>query len=97
LQARGEIGGVAGDIVLDNLAADDHQPGGDPDPRVELLGVTQLRHPIDQRQPTARGALGVVLVRLRITEINQRRRPCSGRQTRQSSRQSLRRSGGRRR
>jgi hypothetical protein len=56
LQARGQIGRIAGDIVLDNLAADDNQPGGNPDPRVELFALTQLRHPIDQRQPAARGA-----------------------------------------
>jgi hypothetical protein len=31
----------------------------------------QLRHPTDQRQPASRGAFGVVLVRLRIAEINQ--------------------------
>jgi hypothetical protein len=38
---------------------------------VELLGLIELWHPIDQRQPASRGALGVVLVRLRIAEINQ--------------------------
>ena len=56
--------------MLNNLAANDNQPGGNPDPRVELFCLVQLRHPIDQRQPAARGALGVVLVRLRIAEIN---------------------------
>jgi len=57
--------------MLDNLAADDHQPGGNPDPRVELFGLIELRHPIDQRQPASRGALGVVLMRLWIAEIHQ--------------------------
>src|SRR5215472_12215645 len=42
LQARREIGRIAGDIVLDNLAADDNQSGGDPEPRVELFGLIQL-------------------------------------------------------
>src|SRR5215471_1299282 len=49
----------------------DNQPGGDPHARVELFGPVQLQHPIDQRRPASRGALGVVLVRLRIAEINQ--------------------------
>ena len=57
--------------MLDNLATDDHQPGGNPDPRVELFGLIELRHPIDQRQPASRGALGVVLMRLWIAEIHQ--------------------------
>src|SRR6516225_5392226 len=63
--------GLAGDIVLDNLAAHDDQPGGNPDARLELFALTQLRHPLDQRQPAARGPLGAVLMRLRIAEINQ--------------------------
>jgi DNA-binding winged helix-turn-helix (wHTH) protein len=71
LQPGGEIGCITGDIVLDDLAADDNQPGGNPDPHVKLFGLIELRHPTDQRQPASRGALGVVLVRLRIAEINQ--------------------------
>jgi hypothetical protein len=71
LQARREIRRVAGDIVLDHLAANDNQPGGYPDPRAELFALIELHHPIDQRQPASRGALGIVLVRLRIAEINQ--------------------------
>jgi hypothetical protein len=71
LQARSEIGRIADDIVLDDLAADDNQPGGDPNPRVELFGLIQPRHPFDQYQPASRCALGVVLMRLRISEINQ--------------------------
>jgi hypothetical protein len=58
--------------VLNNLAADDHQPGRNPDPRVKFFGVTQPRHPIDQYQSASRSTLGVVLVRLRIAEINKR-------------------------
>jgi len=57
--------------VLDNLTADDNQPSGNADPRMELFDLLQLRHPIDQRQPASHGALGVVLVRLRIAEIYQ--------------------------
>ena len=71
LQARGEIGRIAGDIVLDDLAADDNQPGGNPHARVELFGLIEPRNPIDQRQPASRSTLGIVLVRLRISEINQ--------------------------
>jgi hypothetical protein len=71
LETSGEIGCVAGDIVLGNLAADDNQPGGNPHPRMKLFGLIELRHPIDQRQPASSGALGIVLVRLRIAEINQ--------------------------
>jgi hypothetical protein len=57
--------------VLDNLAADHYQPSRNPDPRVERFGLLELRHSIDQDQPASRGALGIVLVRLRIAEINQ--------------------------
>jgi len=71
LQARREVGRVAGDIVLYNLAAHDNQPGGNPHARLELFDLIQLRHPIDQRQSAARGTLGVVLMRPRIAEIGQ--------------------------
>jgi len=71
LQPRGEVRRLAGDIVLYNLAADDNQPGGDPDPRVKFFGLVQLLYPVDQRQTASRGALGIILVRLRIAEINQ--------------------------
>jgi hypothetical protein len=71
LQARGEIGRITGHIMLDNLAADDYQPGGNPDTRVELFGLIEPRYPIDQCQPASRGTLGVVLMSLRISEINQ--------------------------
>jgi hypothetical protein len=57
--------------VLDDLAANDNQPSGNSDPRVELFGLIQLLHPIDQRQPASCSALSVVLVRPRISEINQ--------------------------
>ena len=70
LQTSGEIRCIADDIVLDNLAADDDQPGGNPDSCVELF-LMQPRHPLDQRQPASRGTLGVVLVCLRISEIKQ--------------------------
>jgi hypothetical protein len=39
LQARSESGRIADDIVLDNLADDDNQPGGDPYPHVEPFGL----------------------------------------------------------
>src|SRR5262245_41745859 len=71
LQASGEIGRIAGDVVLDYLAADDNQPSGNPNPGVELFGLIEPRYPIDQRQSASRGPLGIVLMRLRIAEINQ--------------------------
>ena len=51
---------IADDIVLDNLAANDNQPSGNPDPRVELFGLVQLRHPLGQRQPASSGTFGIV-------------------------------------
>ena len=71
LQASGEIWRITGDIVLDDFAADDHQPGGDPHPHVKVFGLIELRHPIDQHQTASRGALGIILVRLRIAEVDQ--------------------------
>ena len=39
LQARREVGRVAGDIVLYNLAAHDNKPGGNPYARLELFDL----------------------------------------------------------
>jgi uncharacterized protein YunC (DUF1805 family) len=57
--------------VLDDLTADDNEPGGNADPRVELFGLIEPPHPVDQRQPASCGALRIVLVCLRIPEIDQ--------------------------
>ena len=78
LQAGGEAGRAADNAVLRRLVragdiAHDDQSGGDADAdlRRDLRGPVALAQPLHQRQAGAGGALGGVLVRLRITEINQ--------------------------
>jgi hypothetical protein len=66
-----EVRGLPDDIVLDHLTAADDQTGGDPDPHVQRFGLLELRHALDHRQPASYRALGVVLVGLRISEIDQ--------------------------
>ena len=55
-----------------NQIADDHQPGGDPDARLELDGSDiEATDRVDDTQPGPDRALGVVLVRRRVAEIDQ--------------------------
>ena len=47
--------------------------------------IVELRHRLDERKPRPHRALGIVLVGLRITEIEQaRRRPCTSRRSRRT-------------
>src|SRR5262249_7480551 len=55
-----------------NQIADNHQPGGDPDVRLQLDGFDiKATDNVDGAQPRPNRPLGIVLVRLRIAEINQ--------------------------
>ena len=55
-----------------NQIADDHQSSGDPDPRPELDGFDiEATDGVDGTQPRPDGAFGVVLMRLRVAEIDQ--------------------------
>jgi hypothetical protein len=78
LQARGEVGGLADHRLLLRRAfadeiADDDKPGGNTDADGERLCSTglQARHRRCYFQPRPHRALGVVLMRLRIAEIDQ--------------------------
>ena len=78
LQPRGEVRRVADDAALLRLSrteqiADDDDPGRDPDAHMQRRagGRLQLRRGLDDREPRPHGALGVVLVRLRIAEIGE--------------------------
>ena len=77
LQTRGEIGRAAhrGDpgSAGPNLAAGDDHTGGDPDTHVQRHACCgrELRHSLDQCEAGSDGALSVMLIRLRITEIGQ--------------------------
>jgi hypothetical protein len=52
--------------------ADDHQPGGDPDTRLKLYRADiKPTDGVDRAQPRSNGALGIVLMRPRVTEINE--------------------------
>src|SRR5271165_4132471 len=65
LQAR--VGIATGLVIVG-----DHQPGGDPDPRLELDGFDiEATDSTDQAQPGPDRPLGIVLMRSRVSEINQ--------------------------
>jgi hypothetical protein len=77
LQPCGEVRRLADDRLLLRRAladqiADDNQPGGDPNPRVELRGCDiEAADGVDRAQPSPDRPLGIVFVRLRVTEINE--------------------------
>jgi hypothetical protein len=57
---------------LANQIADDHQPGSDPDARLELDGFDiEATDSVDRAQPRSHCPLGIVLMRLWVAEINQ--------------------------
>src|SRR4029077_15569078 len=57
--------------TLADQIADDHQPGGDPDARLKLGGFDiEPTDSVDGAQPRPDCPLGVVLMRLRVAEIN---------------------------
>jgi hypothetical protein len=76
LQAGGEVWRLADDTALlrstrpDQIANDD-EASGDADPHVQRLLCRKPADRVDDRQPGAGRALGVVLVRLGIAEIDQ--------------------------
>jgi len=77
LQPGGEVRRFADDRLFLRRAfadqiADDHQPGGDPDARLELDGFeSEATHCVDQTQPRPDRPLGIILMRSRVTEIDQ--------------------------
>ena len=77
LQAGGQVRRFADDRLFLRRAfadqiADNHQPGGDPDARLQLDGLdVEATHRIDRAQPRSHRPLGVVLMRLRVAEIDQ--------------------------
>ena len=98
LQPGGEVRRFADDRLLLRRAfadqiADDHQPSGDPDARLELDGSDiQTSDGVDDIQSGADRALGIVLMRLRDSRNKPaRRRPCIWRQTRRTGRRYRRR------
>ena len=78
LQPRGEIGGVADDRLLlrrtlADEVADDHEAGGDADPRRELFarGSVQSRDHLDEFEPGVHRARRVVLMGAGKAEIGE--------------------------
>ena len=59
--------------ALPDQIADHHEPGGDADPHLqgELGPGRQLVHRLHQVERGAHGALGILLVRLRVAEVRQ--------------------------
>ena len=77
LQPGGEVRRFADDRLLLRRAfadqiADDHQPGGDPDARLQLDGFDiEATDGVDHAQPRPDRPLGIVLMRPRVAEIDQ--------------------------
>ena len=76
LQARREVRRLADDAALLRRAladqvADHDQPGGDADTRLQGASCSRRTDRIDHLQPRPHRLLGVVLMRLRIAEIDQ--------------------------
>ena len=76
LQACRKVRRLADDGLLlrsarSDQVADDHQPGRDADARLQGRVGLQSAYSSDQLQPCAHGPLGVVLVGLRIAEVDQ--------------------------
>ncbi len=77
LQPRGEVRRVAHDPAFPRFSrtkeiADHHDPRRDPHPHMQRAACClKFRHGLDDRMPGPDGALGVMLMRLRIAEIGQ--------------------------
>jgi hypothetical protein len=76
LQPSGEVGALADDSLLlggarpDQITHDD-DPGGQPNADLQSVERLQLADALDQGEPSENRTLGVVLVRLRVAEIDQ--------------------------
>ena len=76
LQARREIRCLADNRLLlsrtrTNQVADDNESGGDADPRFQRSTCLQRIRRCDQLQPGPRRPFGVILMGLRVAEIDQ--------------------------
>ena len=77
LQAGGEVRRFADDRLFLRRAfadqiADDDQPGGNPDPRLELGGFDiEAADSVDDAQPGSNRPLGIILMRPRVAEIDE--------------------------
>ncbi len=76
LKACREVRRLADDTALLRFAGPDkvpdhHQAGGNPNPHLYGLRSRERSNRIDQREAGPNGTLGVILMRLRIAEINQ--------------------------
>jgi hypothetical protein len=76
LQSGGEVGRLANDpaLLCGTLAdqiADHGKPSGDAETHAQILSRRQAADRLDYRQPGAHRTLGIVLMRPRITEIDQ--------------------------
>ena len=77
LQPGGEVRRLADDRLLlrrtlADQIADDHQPGGDADPRFECGGFDiEASDSVDDVQPRPDRPLGIVLMRARVAEIDE--------------------------
>ncbi len=77
LQSGGEVGRFTDDRLFlrgsfANQIADDHQPRGDPDARLQLDRFDiEATDNVDGAEPRPHRPLGVVLMRLRVAEIDQ--------------------------
>jgi hypothetical protein len=77
LQTGGEVGRFADDRLFlcgafADQIADDHQPGGDPDARLQFDGPhIEAADRVDDTQPRPDRPLGIVLMRSWVAEIDQ--------------------------
>ena len=76
LQPGGKVGGLTDDPALLRRAfadqvADHGEPRGDAEPHAQILAPRQLANRRDYRQAGPHRPLGIVLMRLRVAEIDQ--------------------------
>jgi hypothetical protein len=76
LQPGGEVRRLADNATLlcrtlANQVANYGEPGGDAEPHAQILVRRQFANRLDHRQPGAHRPLGIVLMRLRVAEIDQ--------------------------
>ena len=76
LQACSQVGGLADDVPFLGLAgpdqfSDDNQAGGDADANLEPFGCSEVPDRLDLSQARAYCSLGIILLSVRISEIDQ--------------------------